>query len=79
MALDVRSASHPFEAIASQSPRPVVHAPTAHTPAAQVTVAVPGNEHRELHAPQFEASVRVLISQPFEAVESQSAKPVVHA
>lgn len=62
--------SQPFEGSPSQSPQPALQA-MAHFPETQL--AVPFVElHALPHAPQFNGSVSVLVSQPFEASPSQS-------
>ncbi len=68
------SVSHPFVGLPSQSPKPVLHAATAHTPAVHAAVAL-GGLQRAPHAPQCEVLVRVSTSQPFEGSPSQSEKP----
>ena len=67
--------SQPFEATPSQLPKPALQVATAHAPAAQAAVAL-GSEHARPHAPQCAAVERVLVSQPFEGLPSQSPKPV---
>jgi hypothetical protein len=42
----VRSASHPFCALPSHEPLPILHVPTAHLPSSQMTLAANGTEHR---------------------------------
>ena len=68
--------SHPSEASPSQLAKPVlqviVHAPEAHAAVPLVRL------HATRHPPQFDTSVLRLTSQPFDAVESQSPKPVLH-
>ena len=65
--------SQPFDGLVSQLPKPVLHAPSVHTPAAQVSAAFA----RLQAAPQPPQSVSVLMfrSQPFEGSPSQLAKP----
>jgi hypothetical protein len=68
------SVSHPFPALPSQSPKPALHIPTAHTPAAQAAVAFAGM-HARPQPPQWATPVRVSVSHPLAAIPSQSAKP----
>jgi hypothetical protein len=69
--------SHPVEAWPSQLPKPVlqaiVQAPREHPAEPFVPLqTVP-------QAPQFEAFVSVLVSQPFVALASQLPNPELHA
>ncbi len=68
------SVSQPVVASPSQSPKPVLHAVTAHAPAEHDDVAL-RSEHARRHTPQLLLSLRVLISQPFDDISSQSANP----
>jgi hypothetical protein len=62
-----------------QSPKPVAHAPIAHTPSTHWFAATLGAPlHRAPHAPQCSGSVRVDASQPFASSPSQSSKPGMH-
>jgi hypothetical protein len=68
--------SQPLAAFMSQSAKPVAHAPRTHVPVEQVAAAL-AKRQTTPHPPQLFASVpRRLRSQPFEAVPSQSPKPV---
>ncbi|MBI5518036.1 MAG: hypothetical protein HY909_29970 [Deltaproteobacteria bacterium] len=66
--------SQPLAATPSQSPKPALQAPTAQRPAAQDAVAF-AREHTRPQAPQCIADVCTLVSQPVEAIRSQSPKP----
>jgi hypothetical protein len=72
------SASQPLASIASQLPRPSVHAATTQRPALHAAVA-PMREHAVPHAPQCMADVVRSVSQPLLASPSQSPRPVGHA
>ncbi len=69
--------SQPVDARPSQFPKPVLHA-MVHAPSEQ-----PGEPFVPLHmvpqAPQFDALVSVLVSQPFVALPSQLPNPALHA
>ena len=69
--------SQPVDARPSQFPNPVlqamVHAPSEHPGEPFVPL------HAEPHAPQCEALVSVLVSQPFTALPSQLPKPALQA
>jgi hypothetical protein len=69
--------SQPSIAIALQFAKPVVHAPSAHAPAAQLAAAF-----AKLHAlpqrPQCAALLVVSVSQPSAAIALQSPKPALH-
>jgi hypothetical protein len=65
-----RSTSQPFDAMPSQSAKPMLHDAMAQTPVPQVAVAL-GKEHVMPQLPQFVFVVRVA-SQPFEYALSQS-------
>ena len=72
LALSVRvSTSQPFTGSRSQSAKPVAQAITAQAPAAQVAVAL-GSAHARPQAPQLDALVVRLVSQPLAAAPSQS-------
>lgn len=71
-------ASHPLAALPSQSPLPAKHTATPQLPFTQVGEP-PIAGHAWPHDPQFCTFVFVLISQPFAAFISQSAKPPLHA
>jgi hypothetical protein len=69
-------ASHPLAGIMSQSAMPIAHVPRAHVPALHVAVAL-GRRHAVPQPPQLLASSpRTLVSQPLDAMPSQSAKPI---
>lgn len=72
-----RSVSQPFVAFASQLPKFVAHAPTAHAPAMQAAVPL-ATEHTRPHAPQCVGDAPRLVSHPFAALPSQSPKPALH-
>ncbi len=74
---DATADSHPLALSPSQSARPVEHAgPTMHAPATHVAVRPAGAVQTFPQRPHDDESVRVSTSQPFDAAESQSAKPV---
>ncbi len=75
---EVRSASHPSDAIPLQSPAPALHA-KPHTPAAHVDVARGGVLHVVPQAPQWMGEDVRSVSQPLETMRSQSARPGAHA
>ncbi len=69
--------SHPLEAMPSQSAKPVRHV-KPHAPAVHVGSALAGAGHAMPHAPQCAGELRVLVSQPLLASESQSPNPPAH-
>ena len=69
---ELRSVSHPFAELPSQSPRPVMQTVVPQTPAVHVPVQFAP------HAPQFAADVWVFTSHPLATLPSQSAKPAAH-
>ena len=77
-ALVERFTSQPLEATPSQSAKPSLQA-KPQAPAAQVARAFAGAAQAFPHAPQWATLVAVLVSQPLEAVPSQSPKVAVHA
>jgi hypothetical protein len=76
-ALVARVVSQPFVALPSQLPKPELHDPTEQTPEEQAAVAF-GSEQPLPQAPQFPTLVCVLVSQPLDAMPSQSAHPATH-
>jgi hypothetical protein len=80
---DARFASHPFDAIPSQSENPAAHT-KLHDPTVHVEIPFEGALHDVPHAPQFAALVARLASHPFAGFRSQSSNPgaqlvIVHA
>jgi hypothetical protein len=75
--LDVTSVSQPLAALPSQLPKFAPHV-KPHTPEAHVAVALAGVAQTLPQRPQCEVEVSVRTSQPSEAVELQSPKPVWH-
>ncbi len=75
---DVRSASHPFTGLPSQSARPDAQV-SPHTPPEHVAVDDGPDGHTIPHAPQCDVDVRRFTSQPLPGLPSQSAKPAMHA
>lgn len=69
-----RAASQPSAARPLQSPKPVEHALTPHSPPAHEAVAL-GSVQTRPQAPQCEALVRSGVSRPSAAVPLQSPKP----
>jgi hypothetical protein len=66
------SVSQPLAGLPSQSMNPAAHVPSAHTPAVHEAVAL-AYSHLMPHPPQLSMSVPfVCVSQPFEAIPSQS-------
>jgi hypothetical protein len=70
-------ASQPLLALLSQLAKPVVHAPRAQVPLAQVAAALAKKQGRP-QPPQCVVLVVVLVSQPLTASPSQLPKPVLH-
>jgi hypothetical protein len=68
--------SHPFDPFPSQSDQPATHDDTVHVLLAQAAFAF-AMLHANPQLPQFFASVASVTSQPFAALLSQSAKPVL--
>src|SRR5262249_11774702 len=69
--------SQPFPAMPSQSPKPMLHGPSAHVPFEQLAPAF-WNMHILLHMPQLLADVLVSASQPSMGLLLQSANVPVH-
>ena len=76
--LFVSAVSQPFDALPSQFPKPMAHAPSWQLPLVQLAPAF-ANEHPCPHEPQCESDDPVFVSQPFDALPSQLPKPAVHA
>ncbi len=72
------STSQPLVRSPSQSANPALHRPNTHKPAAHIAVA-PAYAHRAPQAPQSARLVRMLTSQPFSWLRSQSANAGSHA
>lgn len=71
--------SQPFAGLPSQSAKPGLHAPIAHTPAPQLALAL-AKLQRTPQPPQlFTSLAPVAVSQPLPAAPSQSPKPAAHA
>jgi hypothetical protein len=68
--------SQPLAALMSQSAKPILQLATRHVPAAHAGAPL-GVEHTLPHAPQLDAFVCVLTSQPLAGFRSQSAKPAL--
>jgi hypothetical protein len=68
--------SHPLALMPSQLPYPTAQSVSVHAPVAQEAVPF-GNEHGIPHPPQF-MRLRMLVSQPFVVLMSQSSKPGAH-
>ncbi len=73
-ALEERFVSQPFVLSPSQLPKPAVHA-SPQRPAAQTPVALKPPGQTFPQAPQWVEVPSVLVSHPFAAPRSQSAKP----
>jgi hypothetical protein len=73
------SVSQPSVATPLQSAWVASHVTTEQTPLLQCSVAPPFVLHAEVQPPQWVASVLRLISHPFDALWSQSSKPMLHA
>jgi hypothetical protein len=71
--------SQPVAAFASQSARPLAHAPMPQAPSTQVWVATSRSPQTSPHSPQLSTSLEVASSQPFAIAPSQSSKPAVQA
>jgi hypothetical protein len=63
--------SHPSEAMPLQSKNPALHAPCPHVPALHVGVEFAVLQGVR-HPPQWFGSFVMLVSHPFDAIESQS-------
>lgn len=74
---ELSAVSQPLAALPSQSPKPELQAMRAQLPDEQVVVAL-ACAHATLQPPQL-LLVLVCVSQPFAALPSQLAKPVLHA
>jgi hypothetical protein len=73
------STSQPFAAFPSQSAKPLLQLPSPHTPVVHTAEAF-ANAQRIPHPPQFITSLlRTSVSQPFNAMPSQSPNPVAQA
>jgi hypothetical protein len=70
--------SQPLAALPSQLPKPALHAPSTHAPPEHVDAAL-ARAQAIPQPPQFAVLVAVLASQPFIALPSQLAKPVLQA
>jgi hypothetical protein len=68
------SVSQPLDALPSQLPKPGLQV-KLHIPALHVVVALARAGQAFPHIPQCEVFVRVSVSQPLDALPSQSAKP----
>ncbi len=75
-ALVPRSVSHPLAGLPSQSPHPSSQVVNPQRPSRHTPVACIGAQAMP-HPPQWARLVSVEVSQPFEAVMSQSAKPAL--
>ena len=69
--------SQPLVRLVSQSPKPVLHV-KPQTLDVQALTALAGEGHDVPHLPQLEREMRRSASQPFNALPSQSPKPVLH-
>ncbi len=65
--------SHPFDAVRSQSAKPLAHAPTTHTPEAHACVATLVSAHTRPHDPQLFGSKLVDVQLP-----EHSVRPAPH-
>ncbi len=74
----VRLTSQPSDGSPLQSPNPAGHTLTPHLCRLHQGVAPPTAAHKLPHVPQLFTSFSVLVSQPFERLSSQSAKPGEH-
>ena len=70
--------SQPFLGLLSQSAKPALQFKSVQLPPTQDSVAPPAMLHGFAQPPQLLASVFRLISHPFDALWSQSSKPVLH-
>lgn len=68
--------SQPFVGLASQLPKPALHA-NPHVPLVHVRLALVGVGHATLHPPQFITSFAVDLSHPSAALLLQSPKPAL--
>ena len=78
VALPAVLVSHPLAGLPSQSLNPTSQV-YAHVPALQALVECARASQACPHAPQWKTSVKVLVSQPLLAMESQSPYGTVHA
>jgi hypothetical protein len=77
LAVVLSGASQPLNAMKSQLPKPLSHAPRVQVPAAQLSLPL-ASAQVELHAPQFVSEFSG-VSQPLVASLSQSPKPALQA
>jgi hypothetical protein len=70
--------SQPLIGLASQFPKPALHAPSAHAPAEHTALALERAGHGCPHPPQCAADVCVFTSHPSPATALQSPNPGLH-
>jgi hypothetical protein len=75
--VEVSGVSQPLDALPSQSPKPALQV-KSHLPALHVVVALARAGQAFPHIPQCVVDVFTLVSQPLDALPSQSPKPGLH-